>query len=119
MTEYRNSSHTVYDIKYHFVWITKYRYKVLKGKVAYRTRELLQQGCDAKKFKNTERKHRTGSCAYVTIMSNRFGTQSDYAISKGKIIPSIARRISGTQEKILGAAYVGTGIFLWDGRGSR
>ncbi len=31
MTEYRNSSHTVYDIKYHFVWITKYRYKVLKA----------------------------------------------------------------------------------------
>lgn len=33
MAEYRNGSHTVYDIKYHFVWITKYRYKVLKGKV--------------------------------------------------------------------------------------
>ncbi len=48
MAEYRNDSHTVYDIKYHFVWITKYRYKVMKGAVALRLRDLLKQGCEAK-----------------------------------------------------------------------
>ncbi len=48
MAEYRNGSHTIYDIKYHFVWITKYRYKVLKGQVALKARELLKQGCEAK-----------------------------------------------------------------------
>ncbi len=47
MAEYRSGSHTVYDIKYHFVWITKYRYKILKGKVAERDREVLTQGCEA------------------------------------------------------------------------
>ncbi len=51
MAEYRSSSHTVYDIKYHFVWITKYRYKILRGNVAFRLRELLRQGCDAKNLK--------------------------------------------------------------------
>ena len=29
MMEYRYGSHTVFDIQYHFVWVTKYRYKVL------------------------------------------------------------------------------------------
>lgn len=48
MAEYRTGSHTVYDIKYHFVWITKYRYKVLQGNIAIRLRELLRQGCEAK-----------------------------------------------------------------------
>ena len=48
MSKYRTGSHTVYDIKYHFVWITKYRYKVLQGNIAIRLRELLRQGCDAK-----------------------------------------------------------------------
>ena len=47
MAEYRKGSHTVYDIKYHFVWITKYRYPVLRGEVALRARELLRQGCEA------------------------------------------------------------------------
>ena len=48
MADYRHGNHTVYDIKYHFVWITKYRYHVLKGNVAFRLRELLKQGCEAK-----------------------------------------------------------------------
>lgn len=45
---YRNGSHTQYDIEYHIVWTTKYRYRVIEGKVAERLRELLRQGCEAK-----------------------------------------------------------------------
>ena len=48
MAEYHSSSHTIHDIKYHFVWLTKYRYKVLRGKIAQRLRELLIQGCNAR-----------------------------------------------------------------------
>lgn len=47
MADYRKGSHTVYDIKYHFVWITKYRYPVLRGSISMRARELLRQGCQA------------------------------------------------------------------------
>ena len=47
MADYRKGSHTAYDIKYHFVWITKYRYPVLRGSIAMRARELLRQGCEA------------------------------------------------------------------------
>lgn len=45
--DYRYGSHTVYQIEYHFVWVTKYRYKVLKGGVAERLRELVRQACEA------------------------------------------------------------------------
>ena len=48
MAEYRSGSHTKHDIKYHFVWVTKYRYHVLKGKIAQRLRELLTQGCQSR-----------------------------------------------------------------------
>jgi putative transposase len=41
MPEYRKGTHTVYDSKYHVVWITKYRYPVLQGDLALRTRELM------------------------------------------------------------------------------
>ena len=46
--EYSKSGHTAYDIKYHVIWVTKYRYKVLRGEVALRLRELIRQGCDAR-----------------------------------------------------------------------
>ena len=45
--DYKKGSHTVYDIEYHFVWATKYRYKILKGQIAERLREVLRQGCQA------------------------------------------------------------------------
>jgi putative transposase len=48
MTDYKRGPHTVHDIKYHFVWLTKYRYKILKGKIKPRLRELLIQGCTAR-----------------------------------------------------------------------
>ena len=44
----RQGSHTQYDIQYHIVWTTKYRYKVLTGKLAERLRELIRKGCEAK-----------------------------------------------------------------------
>ncbi len=34
MENYRKSAHCTYDIKYHIVWITKYRKPVLMGKIA-------------------------------------------------------------------------------------
>ena len=45
MPEYRKGGHTVYDIQYHLVWATKYRYQVLRGEVAERTRDLIRQVC--------------------------------------------------------------------------
>jgi putative transposase len=45
MENYRKGSHTVYDIKYHFVWITKYRKPMLSGVIATRLRELIREIC--------------------------------------------------------------------------
>ena len=43
MEIYNRGSHTVWDLKYHLVWTKKYRYKVLRGDVGYRCRELLRE----------------------------------------------------------------------------
>ena len=45
MQHYRKTSHSLYDIKFHIVWITKYRKHVMTGEVACRTRELIRQIC--------------------------------------------------------------------------
>lgn len=49
--EYRTGSHTKYKIEYHFVWVTKYRYQVLTGDVAFRLRELTRQICERLEIK--------------------------------------------------------------------
>ena len=45
--DYRYGSHTVYKIQYHFVFVTKYRYQVLRGDVGLRVRELIRQTCQS------------------------------------------------------------------------
>ena len=44
--EYRQGSHTVFRIQYHFVFVTKYRYQVLKGDIGLRARELIRETCN-------------------------------------------------------------------------
>jgi putative transposase len=48
MVEYRQGTHAIWDIKYHVIWVTKYRYKVLRGEIAERTRDLLRQICQGR-----------------------------------------------------------------------
>ena len=45
--DYRYGSHTVFQIEYHFVWVTKYRYKLLTGDIGERLKELIRQTCQA------------------------------------------------------------------------
>ena len=45
--EYRYGSHSVFNIRYHFVFVTKYRYQVLVGDVGLKIRELIRQTCQS------------------------------------------------------------------------
>ena len=46
MTKHTHWNHTVYHHRYHLVWITKYRYKVLTGKIGERVRDIISQVSD-------------------------------------------------------------------------
>ncbi len=43
MSRYSKTSHTIYNHRYHIVWITKYRYKVLTYDLKKRVREIVGQ----------------------------------------------------------------------------
>lgn len=42
---YATGAHSTYHTRYHVVWITKYRYKVLTKEMRYRIREITRQVC--------------------------------------------------------------------------
>jgi len=44
--EYWSGGHTRHRLKYHIVWIPKYRKRVLRGKLAQRLRSLINQAAD-------------------------------------------------------------------------
>ena len=43
----RKGSYTISQMQAHIVWVTKYRYEVLKGDVQKRCRDIIVQICDA------------------------------------------------------------------------
>ena len=43
MENYKRTSHTLYDCKYHIVWTTKYRYPVLVEDVGKKVREIIRE----------------------------------------------------------------------------
>lgn len=45
MDRYRTGAHSRFDLKYHFVWIPKYRKAVLSGEVGIRLRSLVREIC--------------------------------------------------------------------------
>lgn len=47
----RYATHSVHKLTAHIVWVTKYRYHVLKAEVQLRTRDLIRQVCDAQDVK--------------------------------------------------------------------
>lgn len=51
MKDNRYGSHSVSRLTAHLVWVTKYRYHVLRGDVQTRCRELIIQICDAEDVK--------------------------------------------------------------------
>jgi len=111
MNEYNKGSHTVYDIKYHVIWVTKYRYKVLSKPIASRLRELVRQGCEA---------------IGITIVRGSIGKDHVHMligcspnIAPSKIVQYLKGRSSrlsfqNQRKKILEATFVGTRIFLCD-----
>ncbi len=45
MKQYRTASHSVYDLKYRIVWITKYRKPVLNKEIGAKVRDLVRMIC--------------------------------------------------------------------------
>jgi putative transposase len=45
MNSYRKTAHSIYSLKYHIVWITKYRKPIPVPEIGMRVRELIRQTC--------------------------------------------------------------------------
>ncbi len=75
MDGYRRSNHAVYDIKYHVILATKFRYKILRGGIALRTRELIRQGCKARKITILEGSLEKDSHSFIVIVSAKSGSK--------------------------------------------
>ncbi len=115
MAEYRHSAHAVFDLKYHMIWCTKYRYKILRGRVAERARDLIRQICQARDVVivrgavSPDHIHLLLAAPPILVPAKL----AQYI--KRKILTTSASGVSGTAQTLLGTAHVGSRVLLRDG----
>lgn len=102
--EYRKSSYSTYDLKYHIIWCTKYRYRVLTVEVANRVRVLIREICAAN---------------YVHIVSGSMRPDHIHLlvsippnISVSKVMQYIKGKSSNIYESVIGDNTFGVGAIL-------
>jgi hypothetical protein len=86
---YTSGSHTVFHHRYHIVWITKYRYKVLEG---------------ALRERNRIRRFVARTCPYVRGNPAAYCRQRLRAARQGTVIASGADGVPGLAQALLGPA---------------
>jgi putative transposase len=85
----RNGNHTISQLQVHIVWVTKYRYKVLKGKIQERCREILIQVCDAEDIRILS----------GVVSKDHIHMHIEYAPSKS--VSDIVKRLKGRSSRKL------------------
>jgi putative transposase len=63
--KYRKTPHTVYEIKYHFIWCPKYRYAVLEGELKSWLEKTISKICESMEIIVVEGHIREGSHSSV------------------------------------------------------
>jgi REP element-mobilizing transposase RayT len=110
--EYREGAHTVYDIKMHLVWVTKYRHKVLRGEVGTRTRDLVRQVCAARELKILKGHVGVDHVHLLVSMPPSLSVSQMMQYLKGKSSRVMLPRVRGTAASLLGPAPVGPRVLL-------
>lgn len=112
MKEQQNLNHTVWDCKYHIVWIPKYRkkslYKDLRQYVGPVLRDLARQ-----KECKIEEGHLMGDHVHILIsIPPKYSVSQVVGFIKGKSAISIARNYMGRKKNFTGQSFWARGYHV-------
>jgi putative transposase len=108
---YRRGPHTVTELKYHFVWKTKYSYPVLQGEIGLRLRELLREICVEKGLTVIKGNIRPNHLHVLVSAPAYYSPAKIAQYLKGKSSYRLQREFRALQKKYWGQHLWGRGYF--------
>jgi len=111
MGEVKRAKHAVYDLKYHFVWVPKYRKLILQGEVAEGLKEVFE-GIAERYGLEIDVMEVMGDHVHVSPQSERSGTDSQECLCAGGI-----STISRSERAAVGRGVVERRVFCTIGWG--
>ncbi|MBI4715354.1 MAG: IS200/IS605 family transposase [Nitrospirae bacterium] len=112
MDDVQSLSHTVWDCKYHVVWIPKCRRKVLYGQLRKYLGEVLRELARQKESRVVEG-HLMGDHVHVLIaIPPKYAVAQVVGFIKGKSAIHIARVYGGQKKNFTGQSFWARGYFV-------
>ncbi|MFZ2447573.1 MAG: IS200/IS605 family transposase [Syntrophobacteraceae bacterium] len=112
MDEYQSLSHTVWDCKYHVVWIPKYRRKVLYEQLRKRLGQVFRELAKQKESRILEG-HLVSDHVHMQIsIPPKYGVAQVVGFIKGKSAIHIARVFQGRKKNFTGQSFWARGYFV-------
>ena len=84
MRDFKRLAHAVWECKYHVVWCPKYRFRILKGKVARSVRDIIKQLCEWRQVEILEGKVRIDHIHLVVSVPPKYSISEFVGFLKGK-----------------------------------
>ena len=111
MTDYSKTSHPVFYHRFHIVWITKYRKRVLSGQLRIRVREIIAQVANELNIKII---NGVLSADHVHIFAEippHLSVSEFVKIAKGRSSRKIQQEFSEIKKEYWGCHFWGRGFF--------
>ena len=111
MTNYSKGQHTVYHHRYHIVWITKYRYRVLQGDLRLRIRTIIAQAAEEMGVKIINGVLSADHIHIFASIPPHIAVSNFVKIAKGRSSKLIQQEFPALKKKYWGTHFWGRGYF--------
>jgi len=112
MDEFQNLSHTVWDCKYHVVWIPKYRKKVLFGELRKHLGGIIKELAMQKESSILEGHLMLDHIHMLVSIPPKYSVAQVVGFIKGKSAIQIARTFGGRKRNFTGQHFWARGYFV-------
>ena len=112
MDRYQKSSHVVYQCKYHFVWVWKYRYRIFDQELREELQKIIEQLCNWKGFVIIEGSIQPDHLHLFLSVPPKYSPSQVMKVLKGKSAERMMRRHEELRKKYWGQHMWARGYFV-------
>ncbi|KKT70101.1 MAG: hypothetical protein UW63_C0036G0007 [Candidatus Uhrbacteria bacterium GW2011_GWF2_44_350] len=112
LNQYRKLFHTVYDCRYHVVFVPKYRFRILEGEIASCIQEKFRQICEWKEVNLIEGKVRTDHVHLYLSVPPKYSISDVLKWLKGDSSVQVFRRFPEIKKRYWGQHFWARGYFV-------
>ena len=112
MGEVKRSKHAVYDLKYHFVWVPKYRRLILRGAVAEGLKEVFEGIAERYELEIDTMEVMADHVRIFVSSPPRYSPSEVVQLLKSISAREVFRRYPGVKEQLWGGELWNDGYFV-------